>query len=109
VPPPAAGTGGWAGTPSDPSSYTSGATPDIPNHLAPAILTTLFCCLPFGIVAIVKAAQVSSLAAGGNLEAARKASDDAKRWSWISFGVGLGVIVLYLLVAVAVGTSSSDF
>ena len=29
-------------------------TQNIPNHLVWAILSTLFCCLPFGIVSIVK-------------------------------------------------------
>ena len=92
------------------SGYTPSEKPGTDTTgLVLGILVTLFCCLPFGIVAIVKAAQVSSLAAGGNFEAARKASDDAKRWSWIAFGLGLVVIVLYVLVVVAVGTSSSDF
>src|SRR5437762_2059610 len=31
----------------------------IPNYLAQAILVTVFCCLPFGIPAIVFAAQVN--------------------------------------------------
>ena len=31
------------------------------SHLALAILVTIFCCLPFGIVSIVKASQVSGL------------------------------------------------
>jgi interferon-induced transmembrane protein len=33
--------------------------PYVPTYLAPAILTTLFCCPPFGIVSIVYAAQVN--------------------------------------------------
>ena len=35
------------------------ATPQVPNNLVWAILTTLFCCLPAGIVSIVYAAQVN--------------------------------------------------
>ena len=31
----------------------------IPNYLVQAILVTIFCCLPFGIVSIVYAAQVN--------------------------------------------------
>ena len=38
------------------------SAPKIASHIAPAILCTLFCCLPFGIVAIVYAAQVNSKA-----------------------------------------------
>ena len=36
----------------------------VPNYLVQAILTTIFCCLPFGIVAIVFAAQVNGKLAG---------------------------------------------
>ena len=39
---------------------------NIPNYLVQAILTTLFCCLPFGIVAIVYAAQVNTKIEAGD-------------------------------------------
>ena len=42
----------------------------IPNHMVWAILTTLFCCLPFGIVSIVHAARVDSLSAAGDIAGA---------------------------------------
>lgn len=70
----------------------------VPNHLVWAILATLFCCLPTGIAAIVYAAQVNGKLEAGNVQGARKASDNAKMWSWISFGlslfVGLGYFIL---------------
>src|SRR5262249_27016558 len=74
--------------------------PDIPNYLAPAILCTIFCCLIGGIIAIVNAAQVNSKLAAGDIAGARRASDQAKMWCWISFGVWLGVtpLVIYLRV-----------
>ena len=68
--------------------------PDIPTYLAQAILTTLCCCIPFGIVAIVYAAQVSSKLSRGDYEGARRSSDSAKMWCWIAFGVGLCVRLL---------------
>ena len=68
-----------------------GAAP--PNHLVWAILATLLCCLPGGIVAIVYAAQVDSKFAAGDIAGARAASDNARLWSWVSFGVGLAVLV----------------
>ena len=43
----------------------------IPNYLVHAILCTLFCCLPLGIVAIVYAAQVNTKAAAGDIEIGR--------------------------------------
>lgn len=61
------------------------------NGLVGAILTTIFCCLPFGIVAIVKAAQVNSLWAAGQQAAAQEAADSAGKWTMA--GVITGVIV----------------
>jgi hypothetical protein len=73
---------------------------DIPNYLTQAILVTLCCCVPFGIVAIVNAAQVNTHIARGDYEAARKASDQAKMWSTIGFVGGLIVGVFYIIVQV---------
>lgn len=42
----------------------------IKSHLAEAIITTLCCCLPFGIVSIVYAAKVSSLLQSGDVAGA---------------------------------------
>lgn len=58
------------------------------THLVWAILTTLFCCLPFGIVSIVKASQVSSAYHTGNYQQAEQNSRDAKKWAIISASVG---------------------
>lgn len=78
-----------------------------PTYLAPAILTTLFCCLPFGIVAIVFAAQVGSKYDAGDFAGAAKASDDARRWTTISFAVGLAVVVVWFLVVVLAASDSN--
>lgn len=48
------------------------------NNLVWAILCTVLCCLPLGIVAIIKSSNVNTLWAQGNYEAAQKAADDAK-------------------------------
>jgi len=77
------------------AGFPAAAVP--PNYLAQAILVTLFCCLPAGIVAIVKASQVSGLWARGDAAGAKAASDSARTWSWISFGVGFVVIALYVI------------
>lgn len=67
----------------------------IPSYLAQAILCTLFCCIPFGIVAIVYAAQVGTKLAVGDYSGAKQASDSARTWCWVAFGTGLAVAVLY--------------
>lgn len=62
--------------------------------MAESILATIFCCLPLGIVGIVYAAKVNSLFAAGNYELAVRASNDAKRWTFISVIVGLVLFVV---------------
>jgi hypothetical protein len=74
----------------------------VPNYLVPAILTTLFCCLPFGIVSIVYAAQVNGKLEAGDRAGAIESSRKAKMWAWISFGVGL-VWILFVGVFFAPG------
>ena len=71
------------------SDVAEGTPPEVPNHLVWAILVTIFCCMPFGIVSIVYAAQVNGMVAAGNINAARQASENAKMWAWIAFAVGL--------------------
>ena len=61
----------------------------VPNYLVQAILVTLFCCLPFGIVSIVYAAQVNTKLAAGDYAGALDSSQKAKTWSLWSFGIGL--------------------
>lgn len=78
---------------------------EIKSHLVAAILTTLFCCLPFGIVSIVYAAKVSDLVAAGRYDEAMKASESAKTWALVSFLIGLvfelGYFILMFFGALA--------
>ena len=78
----------------------------VPNYLVFAILTTVFCCLPTGIPAIVYAAQVNGKLQAGDLAGAQAASSNAKMWCWISFGLGLatfGVTVLLMMIGTLSG------
>ncbi len=77
-----------------------------PNYLVWGILTTILCCLPFGIISIVYAASVNSKWISGDYEGAMRASKNAKLWAWLSAGVALiGVIVWFTLVALGVATA----
>ena len=71
--------------------------PAINNYLVPAILTTLCCCLPFGIVAIIFAAQVNDKLRRGDVAGAMHSSKQAKMWCLIGAGLGLLVIAIYIL------------
>lgn len=76
-------------------------TQDVPNYLVPAILSTIFCCVPAGIVAIVYAAQVNGKKQVGDFAGAAAASSKAQTWCWVSFGLGLIVVVLNVIIAIA--------
>ena len=73
--------------------------------LAESILTTLFCCLPFGVVGIVYAAQVTSLFSQGNYDAAQETSRKAGMWTKISFFVGGGIALVYIIISLFLGLS----
>jgi len=68
----------------------------VPSYLAQAILVTLFCCLPFGIVAIVFAAQANGKLAAGDYAGAVDASNKARMWCWISFGAAFLYPLIWL-------------
>ena len=71
----------------------------VPNYLIPAMLTTLCCCLPLGIPAIVFAIQATGRVGAGDAPGALEASRKAKLWCWIAFGTGLGLGVIWILFA----------
>lgn len=75
--------------------------------LVESILVTLFCCLPFGIVGIIKASSVESLFRSGNYDAAQQASNDAGKWTKWGFFCGIGVIVLYFLFWIVLGVGAA--
>jgi len=78
----------------------------VPNYLAFAILTTIFCCLPAGIPAIVYAAQVNGKLQAGDIAGAQLSSKNAKMWCLISAGAGLAVVLIYVLL-IAAGVMSN--
>ena len=97
-----------AATPSTPVQRVAMAQApvDVPNYLVFAILTTVLCCLPAGIPAIVYAAQVNGKLQAGDIAGAQLASKNAKMWCFISAGVGLAVGLLWGIL-VAIGALSN--
>lgn len=59
------------------------------NYLVWAILTTVLCCLPTGVAAIVYANKVDTLWNAGNYTEAEDAAKNAKMWVFISAGLGI--------------------
>ena len=76
------------------------------NYLVEAILVTLFCCLPFGIVGIINAARVENAFYSGGETEAERLSREALKWSKIGLFAGIGVLVFYILFVVLFGLAA---
>lgn len=70
------------------------------DNLVWAILSTLCCCLPFGVVSIVHSAKVDSLYHSGNCIEAQKEADIAKKWAIRSVVAAIVFWVLYIILVV---------
>jgi len=84
------------------------ASPPPNNNLVWAILTTVLCCLPFGIVAIIKAAEVNGKWAQGDYAGAQASAAAARKWSIVSAIVAVAVWVLYWIFIVGLGVLSAS-
>jgi hypothetical protein len=73
----------------------------VPNYLVQSILVTVLCCWAFGIPAIIYAAQVDGKVREGDVEGARRASNLAKVWCWVSFAVGLILVPIFVALQIA--------
>lgn len=98
------------GSPFAGSGMAPGAQPGMPNRepmpdtfLVWAVLATLLCCLPAGVVAIIYAASVSSRYYAGDLEGARRASRRAEIWIIVSIVAGIVWGVLYIPIMLISG------
>ena len=69
------------------------------NNLIWAILSTLLCCLPLGIVSIISATKVDNLWAAGQQEEAIREAKKAKDWAIYAAIAGIVVIIIYVALA----------
>ena len=77
------------------------------TYLVEAILVTIFCCQPFGIVAIVYSAIAMSRRDDGNMEGAYSAANSARTWCWVAFWCGFIPILCWLVFVVLGGIAGS--
>ena len=83
------------------SPSAAAATSNVQNYLIPAILSTVLCCLPLGVVSIIFATQVNSKVASGDIAGAMEASKKAKMFMFLSIGLGVlfyaTIIIIWIL------------
>ena len=90
-------------TPNNQSGFIP-AKPD--NNMLWAILSTVCCCLPFGIVSIVYASKVDGLYRAGLYDEAQRASDEAKKWAIISAATSVVINIIYFIFYAFLGLGS---
>ncbi len=77
------------------------------NNLVWAILSTLLCCLPLGIVSIISATKVDNLWNSGQYDAAAKEAKKAKDWAIYA---AIGAVIFWIIYMVAfVGMAGSGY
>src|SRR5436190_14244886 len=79
------------------------------NWLVEAILVTLLCCLPFGVVGIIFAAQVNTKQQAGDSVGAENARREAAKWTKIGFWVGLAWVILICIFYFFIGFAVLGF
>jgi hypothetical protein len=90
--------------PSAPAPPPGGYAPTPPpNHLVMAIVTTVLCCLPFGIVSLVYSNKVNTLWQTGRYDEAVEASNKAKMWWIVSLIAGPVVAIIWFAVVASAG------
>lgn len=91
-----------------------GGQPEPDNYLVWAILSTLLCCLPAGVVSIVYSSKVSGLWAQGRYGEAQAASASARKWAIISAVAAVvswvALVIFYVILGVVIvsNTPSTD-
>lgn len=80
-----------------PYGHGQSPIPKPDSYLGPAILVTMFCFLPFGIVGIVYACQVDSKWAVGDWAGAEMSAKSAQTWTKIGFFCGLIPVLIAVL------------
>lgn len=79
------------------------------SNMVWAILSTLFCCLPLGIVALVNSNRVDELYARGDYQGAEEAARKSKnfvKWSVIAAAIAWIVTIIIMIIA---GMSNSGY
>ena len=68
------------------------------SYLALAIISTILCCLPTGIVSIIYSTKVNSAYEDGKYDEANKASRNAKTWGLVSIGIAFFGWIIYFII-----------
>lgn len=89
--------------------FNGNALPKPDNNMLGAVLSTVCCCLPLGIVAIIKASKVNTLYYSGQYEEAVLMADSARKWSiWALVAGVVSSIINMMLQLFLSGTMAAS-
>ena len=80
------------------------------NHLALAIIVTLMCCIPLGIVSIVYSGKVDTALSKGDISEAESMSRKARNWAIAGIIISIASAIMYFIIMfifVSMGTIGS--
>lgn len=66
-----------------------------PDYLAYSILVTIFCCVPFGVPAIVYSAMAKSKMDAGDYAGAQRDAESARNWCIAAFVAGMSIVIIW--------------
>lgn len=93
-----------------PTGYGNIPGPAPSSNLVWAILTTILCCLPLGVVSIIYASQVDTEWSRGNYAEAYRKSRLARNWAIASASIGIvGSIIYVICVLLGAFASAINF
>jgi len=78
--------------------FEYGQFQSVNTHLVGAILSTFFCCMPVGIVAIVYAAMAEGRLRAGDYAGAVAQGEKARTWMVVSVVAGLFWMAIWLIL-----------
>ena len=70
------------------------------SNIALAIITTVVCCVPIGIYAIILANRVETLYYDGEYEKAEMTAQDVKKWSIIGMVISALGFFAYIIILI---------
>lgn len=80
-----------------------------PNYIAMSVLTMLFCCFLFGLIALIMSFQSDSAWARGDRDEAHRLSMAARKWNVISIVGGVFFTAGWVITVIAVSVSVNSY
>ncbi len=73
---------------------------EAPDHFVLAIMVTICCCFPFGLLGILESNECRSARQRGDRDAALQHSRAAKKFSMIAIGCGIALYIIVVAIYV---------